>query len=72
MIFLPEVHCFKVHLASKISKIKLAEGNLISALEFAIQSLALLYLEFGVPKAKPLAFWNPEFSDLNFLDLTLN
>ena len=73
MIFLPEVRCLKkVHLDSKINKIKWAEGSLISVLEFATQSLALLYLDSGVPKANPLAFWNPVFSHLNFLDLTLN
>lgn len=73
MIFLPEVHVIKgVNLDSKIYKIKWALGNLASALGFGTQRLALLYLDFGVPKAKPLAFWNPEFSDLDFLDLTLN
>ena len=73
MIFLPEVHSLKkAHLDSKINKIKWAERSLISALEFATQSPAPLYLDSGVPKAKPPAFWNPEFSDLNFSDLNLN
>lgn len=47
-------------------------GSLALPLGLRTQSLALPYLGFAAPKEKPLALWNPEFSDPNFLEMTLN
>lgn len=73
MVFLPDVHGLKwVNLNSKTDKIKLAQGSFALAFRLGTQGLGLLYLGLASPEEKPMVFWNLEFSDLNFPDMTPN